>query len=197
MSKLILNPGIQDVVYNGNSCSLYYNQEKIWPVTPTPDDEVTIGSQTWKTKNLAIDDGQGGIYTQTVNYGQGNVVEYYYTWDAAVRVAASIPGWHLPTTTEWDALATAVGGSAGRKLKSTTGWSSGAGEDSYGFAAYPAGLTRTSGSSFHNLGSAANFWTANEYSSSDAYYRYFNAGASMYSSSFSKGYGCSVRLIKA
>ena len=32
MSELILNPGIQDVVFNSNSSSLYYNQEKIWPV---------------------------------------------------------------------------------------------------------------------------------------------------------------------
>lgn len=168
-------------------------------VAQAPADEVTIGSQTWKTKNLAIDDGQGGIYTQTVNYGQGNVVEYYYTWAAAVRVAASISGWRLPTTTDWDALATAVGGSstAGTKLKSTIGWSSGAGEDLYGFAAYPAGRSQTSGSSFVGLGSSANFWTSNEYSSTNSYCRNFDTGASMRSNRVSKNFAYTVRLIKS
>lgn len=163
--------------------------------SPTPTyDEVTIGSQTWMSKNLAIDDGQGGIYTRTVNYGQGDVVEYYYTWDAAVRVAATVQGWHLPEATEWDALATAVGGS-GTKLKSTYGWTSGNGTDSYGFAAFPAGY-RYSGS-FYYLGSYAFFWTATEYSSTYAYYRFFDSGASMYSDSYDKtNYAFSVRLVK-
>ena len=40
-----------------------------------------------------------------------------------------------------------------------------------GFAAFPAG-NRNSGS-FNNLGSNANFWTANENSSSNAYNRNF------------------------
>lgn len=161
-----------------------------------PLDEVQIGNQIWMSKNLVIDDGQGGIYTQTVNYGQGNVVEYYYTWEAAVRIAASIPGWHLPSYDEWDALATAVGGSgvAGTKLKSSTGWSSGNGTDDFGFAAFPAGI-QISGS-FYNLGSNANFWAATEYSSSSAYYRYFTTSTSMNSYYADKSRGYSVRLIK-
>jgi uncharacterized protein (TIGR02145 family) len=93
-------------------------------------------------------------------------------------------------------LATAVGGSgvAGTKLKSTTGWSSGNGDGSYGFAAFPAG-GQYSGS-FYDLGSYANVWTATEYSSSDAYRRYFGTGASMGSDSYDKSYGFSVRLVK-
>lgn len=170
----------------------------IKPITPPVPvfDEVTIGNQTWMSKNLAIDDGGEGIYTQTVNYGQGDVVEYYYTWDAAVRVASSIPGWHLPDVSEWDALTTAVGGSgvAGTKLKSTTGWSSGNGDGSYGFAAFPAGY-RYSGS-FSHLGNLAYFSTATEYSSSYAYYRNFFTGASMLSYYYDKSFGCSVRLVK-
>ena len=165
-------------------------------VPPPPPEEVTIGTQTWKIKNLAIDDGQGGIYTQTVNYGQGNVTEYYYTWDAAVRVAATVPGWHLPTKAEWYALANTVGSStAGTKLKSTYGWEAGNGDGSYGFAAFPAG-GRESGS-FGEFGSFANFWTATEYSPTYAYYRVFNTGASMGSSYDDKTYAAySVRLVK-
>lgn len=166
---------------------------------PGPQDEVQIGDQIWKSKNLAVDDGQGGIYTQTVNYGQGDVVEYYYDWYAAVRIAATVQGWHLPTTSEWDALATAVGGSstAGTKLKTTTGWSeNGNGTDDFGFSAFPAG-NRYSGS-FYNLGRYAYFWTATEYSSPNAYYRNFSYwSASMNSSDYNKtSYAYSVRLVK-
>jgi uncharacterized protein (TIGR02145 family) len=148
------------------------------------------------SKNLAIDDGQGGIYTQTVNYGQGDVVEYYYTWEAALRVAATVQGWHLPSDSEWDTLANAVGGmsTAGTKLKSAYGWSSGNGTDDYGFAAFPAG--RRSSGSFYNLGYNTTFWTADKSGSSSAYYRYFDTGASMNSSNGVMDGGYSVRLVK-
>ena len=59
---------------------------------------VKIGDQTWMSENLAIDDGGEGIY-----YNHNNK-EYYYTWDAAVRIAGAIPGWHLPTCEEWNTV---------------------------------------------------------------------------------------------
>ena len=166
------------------------------PTPPEPPDEVTIGTQTWKTKNLAINDGGSGIYTQTVNYGQGDVVEYYYTWDAAVRIANSIEGWHLPSSNEWNALASAVGGSstAGTKLKSTYGWTSGNGTDDYGFAAFPAGARYSSG--FSSFGTYANFWSSTSIGSTVAYYKYFKSDASMHSHYDSRSSGNSVRLIK-
>lgn len=166
------------------------------PEPPIPTDEVTIGTQTWKNVNLAIDDGQGGIYTQTVNYGQGDVTEYYYTWAAAVRVANSISGWHLPTGAEWDTLSNTVGSStAGTKLKSTYGWSSGNGTDDYGFAVFPAGYWY--GGSITGLRDGGYFWTSTEVSSNRASYRYFNTGATMNSNPRDKtSYAFSVRLIK-
>jgi uncharacterized protein (TIGR02145 family) len=178
--------------------SAYLGSTKVYEsIQPGPSfDEVTIGIQTWMAKNLTIDDGQGGIYTHTVNYGQGDVVEYYYTWEAAVRIAASIPGWHLPSDAEWNTLANAVGGTsvAGTKLKSTTGWSSGNGTDDFGFSVFPAGYQYSG--SFNNLGSNALFWTATEYSSSNAYCRYFYTGASTDSYRYPKSFGFSVRLVK-
>jgi uncharacterized protein (TIGR02145 family) len=51
-------------------------------------------------------------------------------------------GWHLPDTTEWEILVTAVGGRwiASRKLKSQTGWlGDGNGSDAYGFSVLPVG----------------------------------------------------------
>ena len=159
-------------------------------------DEVTIGSQTWMAKNLAIDDGQDGIYTQTVNYGQGNVVEYYYTWDAAVRIAGSISGWHLPTNAELNTLATTVGGSstAGTKLKSTYGWDSGNGTDDYGFSAFPAGARYSSG--FSEFGRYANFWRSERSGSENAYYCYFTTDSSIHLHYNRRTSGKSVRLIK-
>jgi len=122
-----------------------------------------------------------------------------YNWIAVKYLednkSSLIPGWHGPTTAEWNALATAVGGTsvAGTKLKSTTDWSSGAGTDDYGFSALPAGYDD---GSFYSLGYYAYFWTATEYSSSGAYYRYFDSGVSMRSSNYGKYYQYSVRLVK-
>jgi len=166
------------------------------PVPPL--DYVTIGSQIWTSKNLSIDDGQGGIYTQTVNYGQGDVVEYYYTWDAAMRVAASVQGWHIPSSDDWRNLANSLGTStAGTQLKSTYGWQDdGNGTDDYGFSAFPAGNWNLS--SFYNLGRYASFWTSHERSSTTAYYRRFDTGptgATSYSNN-KTNFAYSVRLIK-
>lgn len=169
------------------------------PEPPTPPgptfDEVTIGTQTWMAKNLAIDDGQGGIYTRTVNYGQGDVVEHYYTWDAALRVSESINGWHLPSSNEWSTLITAVGSNPGTKLKSTYAWeNNGNGTDDYGFSTLPAG--DYSYNSFLPIGYVANFWSSNAYSSSNALYEELDTSSSAGVYAQSKTFGKSVRLIK-
>lgn len=176
---------------------------------------VVIGGKEWMAENLdfkfsGLAIGQASSSSEPrANYYQNNEATYgvngnkyglLYNWIAVKYLedhkSELIPGWHVPTTTEWDALATAVGGSgvAGTKLKSTTGWSSGNGDGSYGFAAFPAG-SQSSGS-FYGLGSYAYFWTATEYSSSYAYGRYFDTGASMDSLNYDKSYGFSVRLVK-
>ena len=150
---------------------------------------VDIGNQTWMSRNLAINDGQGGIYTHQMTY----YLEYYYTLDAAIRVANSIPGWHLPSAAEWDTLANTVGSStAGTKLKSTYGWTTGAGTDDYGFTAFPSGRWYNSSPQFRDIGTRAIFWT----SSSD-YNRGFDEGATMrYFDLNKKNSAFTVRLIK-
>ena len=162
---------------------------------PGPQDEVQIGDQIWKSKNLAIDDGGEGIYTQTVNYGEGDVVEYYYTWEAAVRVAGSVSGWHLPTDAEWNTLANTVGSStASMKLRSTFGWTNGNGTDDYGFTALPAGEHTNR---YYYLYNRAYFWTATQRNTSNAYYCALLADMeNMYAGNSSKTYAKSVRLLK-
>lgn len=183
-------------IYTFNSKVLKNTVNDKWLIKKAaPLDEVQIGNQIWKNKNLAIDDGQGGIYTHTVNYGQGDVVEYYYTWDAAVRVAASIPGWHIPTRNDWYiTLASAVGGTsnAGAKLKSTYGWDeSGNGTDDFSFAVFPASNYNS------NIGRYAYFWMDWNASTDYAYYITFAYNStSMSYSNWRKSNGISVRLIK-
>lgn len=146
--------------------------------------QIVIGAQTWMKENLAVDDGGKGIYFNEKNG------EYYYTWEAAVRIAKSIPGWHLPTDEEWVEAAEACGATPGsdgyytgvEKLKSKLNIS---------LTGY-----RNSGS-FYYVGSNARFWTATENSSTYAYYRRFSTGASMDSYSNDKTYNAySVRLVK-
>lgn len=57
---------------------------------------VKIGDTVWMAENLSVDDGGDGIYTDD----KGTV---YYSRDAAVRIARSISGWHLPDKKEWEA----------------------------------------------------------------------------------------------
>ena len=147
-----------------------------------------------------------------------------YTWAAAMDSAGIIPGnsangcgygeycnlgdgkvrgvcpkgWHLPDTTEWNALFTAVGGwaTAGKMLKSTEGWkNNGNGSDSYSFSALSVG-NRDYYGCFYGEGYDALFWSSTENDSNDAYYMYLNYGydcARLYIDY--KDFGFSVRCL--
>lgn len=178
---------------------------------------VRIGDQIWMAENLdlstdGITIGDTGTPSTPAawyynndpeTYGEhGNKYGLLYNWYAVkylIDNATTIipPGWHVPTESEWNVLATAVGGSsnAGTKLKSTTGWSSGGnGDGSYGFEAFPAGYR--GGGSFDNLGILTYFWTPNDTSSDYARYRAFsNSNNSMISNGMYKGNAISVRLV--
>ena len=183
---------------------------------------VTIGDQTWmaenlnyKTENSWCGGGNGDNEGDCSKYGR------LYTWAAAVgksedecgeertcglsgKVGGVCPeGWHLPDTTEWSKLFTAVGGksTAGKKLKSQTGWNdyngtSGNGTDAYGFSALPAGYGYYDGY-FSDEGVHAPFWCATEYDSFAAYsmdlnYDYEDADLNLNL----KGLDFSVRCLK-
>lgn len=185
------------IIYNGAEVSLYFNGVKVWPDTIPPSDYVTIGSQTWMSKNLTINDGLGGIYTQVVDYGQGEVIEYYYTWEAAIRIASTIEGWHLPSIAEWNTLFNTVGGDIiGSHLKSRYGWSSGNGLNTYNFNVFPAGRWYSTSSVFFEKFKKAYFWTSNSSTETDATGIVFTTDSSVSSSVLIKADGFSVRLIK-
>ena len=112
-------------------------------------------------------------------------------------------GWHLPDTTEWNTLFSAVGGisTAGRVLKSTSGWNkyegeSGNGTDSFGFSALPAG-SRSNNGNYYYEGDNALFWSSTEKFSYSAYYmrlRYDFDRACL--DGAIKNFGHSVRCLK-
>lgn len=173
---------------------------------------VTIGNQTWLAENLdfwfsGLSLGQSGTSSSEPrgNYYQNNSSSYgkygiLYNWIAVKYLednkSSLIPGWHVPTVDEWDALATAVGGTsvAGTKLKSTTDWSSGAGTDDYGFSALPAGAKYNDG--FYDLGYLCRFWTIAMNFNGDAYNVVFNTDAGERLSADHLNYQFSVRLVK-
>ena len=185
--------------------------------------KVTIGTQTWMAENLNYQTENswcgGGSGTT-----EGNCETYgrLYTWATAMGKDESTcgyghecdldtgdvqgvcpDGWHLPDTTEWNKLFTAMGGksTAGKKLKSQTGWknykgTSGNGTDAYGFSAFPAGGRRDSGD-FYAEGNSAYFWSATEYDSYYAYYMVlYHYSELAFLSNIDKSYAFSVRCLE-
>ena len=72
--------------------------------------------------------------------GNGKGCGYQGCFPSGIVRGICPEGWHLPDTSEWNALFAAVGGekTAGIMLKSTSGREKGNGTDAYGFNAIPA-----------------------------------------------------------
>ena len=165
---------------------------------------VTIGDQTWMAENLNYKTENSYCYGETASDPKTENCTMYgrlYTWAAANDVCPE--GWHLPDTTEWNKLITAVGGDSttGTKLKSQTGWkdykgTSGNGTDVYGFSGFPAG-GEDYGGFYFDMGFGTGFWSATEDGSYDAYDMGLYYGREdAYLLSFSKNRAYSVRCLK-
>ncbi len=160
--------------------------------------EVTVGRMTWMAENLVLSDGGEGIY-----HDDGNQ-EVYYTYDAAVRIAGKIPGWHLPDREEWYNLTLSADArnDPGNLLASSTNTSGMSiklsGSISRKFLATAA--TRGYPSlSLYEYGFAARFWSSDENldSSDEAWYRYFDKSGYFNTFTGDKSEGMfSVRLVK-
>ena len=127
---------------------------------------------------------------------------WLYNWYAVDNANDLAPeGWRVPSDAEWTAMTDHIGGLyvAGGKLKSTRNeWYSpntGA-TDELGFSALPGGFRNTFGN-FNYLGVYGYWWSATEYSSSNAIdrYMYFDYGF-VFRNHFNKAVGYSVRCIQ-
>lgn len=194
-----LNYAYTDVPYNYSGCT---SDSTSWCYDNDPANCAKYGRlYTWAA---AMD----SVGTWTTN---GKGCGYNKTCSPTYPVRGICPeGWHLPDTTEWKTLFTAVGGvqdesytarwnGAGKVLKSTSGWNEYEGitnEDSFGFSALPAGGRNYDGD-YYGEGDIADFLSSTEDGSSNAYgmyLRYSDGGA--YLGYDFKSYGHSVRCLK-
>ena len=141
---------------------------------------VTIGTQTWMTRNLNVSTYQNGnIIPQikdantwaNLNTGAwsnfnndsnfGTIYGKLYNWYAVNDSRGLCPlGWHVPTDGDFITLTNYLGGAniAGYKLKSKTGWGTGNGDNSSGFNLLSNGI-RDDGGFFDNTDIFSYLWT--------------------------------------
>ncbi len=157
---------------------------------------VTIGTQTWMSENLNYATGVSWCYDDN----SANCDKYGRLYDWQTAKSACPIGWHLPTDGEWTVLTNFLGGRkyAGGKMKSTTGWSApntGATNQS-GFTALPGGDRNYFGG-FTDIGLNGYWWSATDYATDFAWYRYLNGGfEDVYRVSSNKVFGLSVRCLR-
>jgi uncharacterized protein (TIGR02145 family) len=178
-----------------------------------------LGGQTWMAQNLNV----GMKIIDTTSAKNNGIIEKYcyeqkesncdiygglYQWgemmnyDTTAGIQGICPaGWHIPTDAEWTTLTTSLGGDStcAGKLKETgtAHWAppnTGATNES-GFTALPGGYRYYSGTLF--ITDYATFWTSNETSATDAWYRLvqFNY-VYVTRRSYTKENGYSVRCLK-
>lgn len=157
-----------------------------------------IGTQTWMAENLNFVptaesdqswcyEGLGPVQSTSPCSERGR----YYRWNAALNktrsscgygvsctysnpIQGSCPvGWHIPTLEEWNTLINFVMNeysNAVFALNSTTTWTNSSyATDIYGFSIKAYGSNPYGNTSFSNVGTHAEFWTADQISTSNSY----------------------------
>ena len=182
---------------------------------------VAIGTQVWFKENLRTKKYRSGalipvktnsdtstIVGQMYYYSNDSLTNYsvygaLYNWKATQNSDSLCPvGWHVPTDAEWTTLTDYLGGTsvAGGKMKSigTAYWNSPntSATNETGFSALPGGY-RNSVGSFIIIRDFAVFWSATEYDSASAWFRYLNYNVGdVYRDNNNKSFGTSVRCLK-
>jgi uncharacterized protein (TIGR02145 family) len=188
-------------LYSGNKFNINGSDVTVranWKYEPIPtSDQVKIGNQIWMNKNLSgyWDKNHNLIYHRSITMNGYNFGEqWYYQFAAALSIANSISGWHLPTRADWQQLFDYCGSTSSArttKLRQTYGWPTGSnGNNSTGFSALPFGYYWTD----FIYGNSDYYWV-NEGSSSQPGYAINTNSTGSYNSR-DMGVGMSVRLIK-
>jgi len=173
-------------------------------------------NNVWNSVTFSARCLNGNISTNEELYG------FLYNWYAVSQSGICPEGWRVPSDSDWDILRNfadpkALGNNniAGNLLKSCRQinspvsslcntsehprWNAHAiqyGTDDFGFSALPGGH-RLSNGSFSSVGTYAYFWTGNQTSETEAWFRGIGFGSSIFQRSIaSKQNGYSVRCIK-
>jgi len=187
--------------------------------TPT---EITIGSQTWMTKNLdaskfsngdIIPEAKSDAEWQAAADNKSPVWCYYgnissnnekhgklYNWYAVSDPRGLAPaGWHIATKDDFTNTINHLGGQnpAGSKLKSNSDWKdNGNGTNESGFNGFPSGARDFNGL-FANSGVYGYWWTLSERSQTEVYFFLLSySGSSASFLSTKKEDGLSIRCVK-
>lgn len=184
-------------------------------------DEVKIGYQVWKRKNLSVSifrNGDSIPHAKTSEeweyagknhqpawcyYNSDTINEQIYgklyNWYAVNDSRGLAPeGWHIPSDEEWNLLTTLYGSDfTAIKMKSTSGWNKdGNGTNGSGFTAYPSGNRSPSGK-FDSFGDFGYWWSSTEKNLNYANGLILGSGSdAVFEFTLSKMNGFSVRCVK-
>jgi uncharacterized protein (TIGR02145 family) len=217
-SKLLLLSCFSLLVLALNACDTAGSQtDDPIPSQPVVDIDgntyptVRIGDQTWMASNLkttryrdggsvpvAADNASWSALTtgaRTTHPGSNGPL---YNWHAVNDGRGLCPtGWRVPSTSDWNALVSAVGSDAGFKLKGRSGWTDdGNGSDAFGYNGLPGGF-RSNGGAFEGAGLVAYWWSSSSFDANNAYGRgLFGNRRDMPANYGNMRFGYSVRCVK-
>ena len=181
--------------------------------------DVTIGTQTWTSKNLNVSTYRNGDKIPQVQdviawsilttgawcyfenkTANGTTYGKLYNWYAVNDSRGLAPtGYHIPTDAEWTILINYLGGElvAGTKMKSTSGWeNNGNGINTSGFEGLPGGYLINDGD-FDDVGACGSWWSSSEGSTDYPWSRtLFNFMGGVFRHHPPKQHGLSVRCLK-
>ncbi len=185
---------------------------------PNEDQEyyyTVIGGKTWMKENLAYTALETPYGVPYINCeAMNHVFGRYYSWEEANKVCPT--GWHLPTEAEWLAAAQTVksdlvleedwDGVAGAFMiyayfngdEFWEWWPSVKANNSTGFSALSVGMCNLGDKNFGGVTKSACFWTADEYNTEKAIYRYLVDDQPIIYRGVGdkKNFGASVRCVK-
>jgi uncharacterized protein (TIGR02145 family) len=165
-------------------------------VSPLLSQDITIGTQTWTSKNLDVstfrngeaipeakskeewkkagDNKTAAFCYYEYDSKNGKVYGKLYNWYAVNDSRGLAPkGYHIPSDAEWTILTDFLGGRkfSGKKMKSKDGWShDGNGDNSSGFNGLPGGYCEYNGD-FSSITDYGNWWSSSESGTDSAWDR--------------------------